>query len=174
MLYKIYRIIISFLPSKLYAHLLGVKIGPNTFIATKNWSWEPYLITIGSNCQITKDVHFHTHGGGNAIRLFVPDFDVFGRIEVQDWCYIGCNSQIMPGVTIGKGSIVAAGAIVTQSVPPYSVVGGNPARIIGSTQEYMTRNTKYNLHCNRMGRKEKMRFLLSVDASKLIRKPYMK
>lgn len=49
MLYKIYRIIISFLPSKLYAHLLGVKIGPNTFIATKNWSWEPYLITIGSN-----------------------------------------------------------------------------------------------------------------------------
>lgn len=52
-------------------------------------------------------------GGGNAIRLFVPDFDVFGRIEVQDWCYIGCNSQIMPGVTIGKGSIVAAGAIVT-------------------------------------------------------------
>ena len=54
MLYKIYRIIISFLPSKLYAHLLGVKIGPNTFIATKNWSWEPYLITIGSNCQITK------------------------------------------------------------------------------------------------------------------------
>ena len=64
MLYKIYRIIISFLPSKLYAHLLGVKIGPNTFIATKNWSWEPYLINIGSNCQITKDVHFHTHGGG--------------------------------------------------------------------------------------------------------------
>ena len=84
------------------------------------------------------------------------------------------TAQIMPGVTIGKGSIVAAGAIVTQSVPPYSVVGGNPARIIGSTQEYMTRNTKYNLHCKRMGRKEKMRFLLSVDASKLIRKPYMK
>ena len=96
MLYKIYRIIISFLPSKLYAHLLGVKIGPNTFIATKNWSWEPYLITIGSNCQITKDVHFHTHGGGNAIRLFVPDFDVFGRIEVQDWCYIGCKARSCP------------------------------------------------------------------------------
>ena len=131
--------------SEKYARYLGVKIGDNCLIATRHWSSEPYLITIGSNCQITAGVRFHTHGGGNAIRRIYPEYDAFGKIIIEDWVYIGAGSQIMPGVTIGKGAIVAAGSIVTRSVPPGMVVGGNPARIICSVEQYIDKNLKYNI-----------------------------
>jgi acetyltransferase-like isoleucine patch superfamily enzyme len=45
-------------------------------------------------------------------------------------CFIGANSMILPGVTVGEGSIVGAGAVVTADVPPHSIVAGNPARVI--------------------------------------------
>ena len=51
-------------------------------------------------------------------------------IVVEDDCWIGSNAVITAGVTIGKHSVVAAGAVVTKDVPPYSVAAGNPARII--------------------------------------------
>ncbi|WFE83637.1 acyltransferase [Parabacteroides chongii] len=51
-------------------------------------------------------------------------------IIIEDECWIGANSIITAGVHIGKHSIVAGGSVVTKSVPPYSIVGGNPARLI--------------------------------------------
>jgi acetyltransferase-like isoleucine patch superfamily enzyme len=51
-------------------------------------------------------------------------------IKIEDDCWIAANSIILAGVTIGKGSVVAAGSVVTHDVPPYSVVAGSPARII--------------------------------------------
>ncbi|PQB05087.1 acyltransferase [Aureitalea marina] len=51
-------------------------------------------------------------------------------IVIEDESWIGANAVIVPGVTIGKHSIVAAGSVVTKNVPPYSVVAGNPARVI--------------------------------------------
>jgi len=51
-------------------------------------------------------------------------------ITIEDECWIGANAVITAGITIGKHSVVAAGAIVTKSIPPYSVVAGNPARVI--------------------------------------------
>ncbi len=53
-----------------------------------------------------------------------------GPVIVEDEAWIGSNAIVMSGVSIGKGAIVAAGAIVTKSVPPYAIVGGNPARLI--------------------------------------------
>lgn len=53
-----------------------------------------------------------------------------GPIVVEDEAWIGSNAIIMSGITIGKGAIVAAGSIVTKDVPPYAIVGGNPAKII--------------------------------------------
>lgn len=53
-----------------------------------------------------------------------------GEIKVEDEVWIATNALIMSGVTIGKGAIVAAGAIVTKDVPAYSIVGGNPAKVI--------------------------------------------
>jgi acyl-[acyl carrier protein]--UDP-N-acetylglucosamine O-acyltransferase len=55
---------------------------------------------------------------------------VRGPIIIEDEVWLGTNALIMSGVRIGKGAIVAAGAIVTKDVPPYAIVGGNPARII--------------------------------------------
>ena len=53
-----------------------------------------------------------------------------GDTTLSDGCWLGMRSMIMPGVTIGEGAVVAAGAVVTKDVPPYAVVGGNPATII--------------------------------------------
>lgn len=53
-----------------------------------------------------------------------------GPIVVGDEVWIGTDAKIFSGITIGKGAIIAAGAIVTKDVPPYAIVGGNPAKII--------------------------------------------
>lgn len=157
-------------PPEEYARHLGVSIGKNCFISTREWSSEPYLISIGDNVQITRNVSFYTHGGGNAIRRQYPDYESFGKIVIGDWAYIGANSQIMPGVVVGEGAIVAAGSVVTKSVAPYTVVGGNPAKFICSIQEYIDKNLKYNLHCKDLSEEEKRRFLLSLTDDKFIKK----
>ena len=56
-------------------------------------------------------------------------------VNIGRHCFIGGGSIIMPGVTIGEGSIVAAGALVIDDVPPRSIVGGNPARVLRSNVE---------------------------------------
>ena len=136
-----------------YAKHLGVKVGDYTTISIRDWSSEPYLVTIG-----------------NAIRKVIPDFDVFGKVTIEDWCYIGAYSQIMPGVTIGEGSLVAAGSIVTKSVPPHSVVGGNPAKILCTIDDYIARNEKFNVHSKGMSSAEKKKYLLSLDDSHFVKK----
>lgn len=153
-----------------YAKHLGVRIGNDCLIATRDWPSEPYLITIGNNCQITSGVRFHTHGGAHVVRRICPDFDIFGKIVIEDWVYIGAGSQLMPGVTIGEGSLVAAGSIVTKSVPPGVVVGGNPARILCTVDEYIQRNTKYDIGARKHSYLEKKELLLSLSDEKFIRK----
>jgi galactoside O-acetyltransferase len=53
-------------------------------------------------------------------------------VRIEAWSDIGTNAVVLPGVTVGRGSIVGAGAVVTKDVPPFSVVAGVPARVIGS------------------------------------------
>ena len=55
---------------------------------------------------------------------------VYARVVIEDDVWIGTRSIILPGVTIGKGSVIAAGSVVTKDVPPYNLVGGIPAKII--------------------------------------------
>lgn len=168
---KVFQLIRGYFysPEK-YARHIGVNIGKNCLISTRNWSSEPYLITIGNHVQVTHGVSIHTHGGGNAIRKTHPNFDVFGKVVIEDWAYIGAHSQIMPGVTIGEGALVAAGSVVTKSVPPHTAVGGNPARYICTVEEYYERNKQYNVNTKGLSWKEKKNKLLSLPDDMFIKK----
>lgn len=57
------------------------------------------------------------------------------KVTICDDVWIGVNAIILPGITIGKGSVVAGGAVVTKDVAPYSIVGGNPAKVIRVRKE---------------------------------------
>ena len=139
-----------------WARRIGVKVGEHTAISPEtHFPGEPYLVTIGSHVQVTRAVSFYTHGGGNVVRRQIPDFDCFGKIVIEDWAYIGSQSLIMPGLTIGEGALVAAGSVVTKSVAPHTVVGGNPAKYICTVDEYIKRNKNYNIHPKGISDKEK-------------------
>lgn len=155
---------------KRYARFIGVKFGKNCLIATKNWSSEPYLIEIGNNVQVTHNVSIHTHGGAHVVRTIIPNFDMFGKVVIKDNAYIGAYSQIMPGVTIGEGALVAAGSIVTKSVPAGVVVAGNPAKYVCTVEEYIERNKKYNVGTKGLSYDAKKKSLLAMDDSKFIKK----
>ena len=115
----------------------GVQIGKNCRIYNNHFGGEPYLIKIGDHCTITTGVKFITHDGGCWIfREECPNLQKFGTIEIKDNCVIGENAIIMPNVSIGPNSIVAAGAVVTEDVPPNTIVAGVPARKIKSIEEY--------------------------------------
>jgi acetyltransferase-like isoleucine patch superfamily enzyme len=111
-------------------------MGNNCRIYTKGFGSEPFLISIGNHCTITSGVVFITHDGSTWLHR-----DKKGRryyyapIEVGNDVFIGINSIIMPGVKIEDKVIVAAGSVVTKSVPSGVVIGGNPAKIIGNYDE---------------------------------------
>lgn len=164
------RKILRILPARLYAKAIGVRFGKGCFFATKNWSSEPYLIEVGNYVQITQGVTIHTHGGAHCARRVHPKFDFFGKVRICDWVYVGSNAQIMPGVTIGEGCLIAAGSIVTKSIPPNKVVAGNPARIICSIDEFIENNQKYNLDSAGLSYHQKRALLLNMPECKFVTK----
>ena len=114
--------------------------GNNCNFTTINFGTEPYLIKIHNNVEIASQVRFLTHDDSclvvmNALKENVI-LDKVGSIEIFDNCFIGANALLMPNITIGPNSIVAAGSIVTKSIKPNTIVGGNPAREIGKFDEY--------------------------------------
>lgn len=160
-------------PAK-YARYQGVKIGDNCSIGIKYFGTEPYLIEIGDHVQITNGVRFFTHGGSWVYRLKYPDFDFFGKIKIGNNVYIGNCAIILPGVEIGDDVIIGAGAVVTKSVVSGAIVGGNPARIIGSVEMLEKKIKKFNLGTKNLKPLEKKKFLMSTENSLFISKPYFK
>ncbi len=153
------------------AELAGVKVGHGNEFHSRFWSAaEPYLITIGDNCQITKDVKIFTHGGAKVVRYKSPRFDCFGKVRIGNNVYIGNNALIMPGVTIGDNVLVAAGSVVCNSLPDGVVAGGNPAKIICTVEEYYIKNLPFNTDTKGLDAEAKKRILLSLPEEKFIHK----
>lgn len=83
----------------------------------------------------------------------LPENDASVIIEDDVWC--GANVTILKGVTVGRGSIIAAGAVLTKSVPPYSIVGGVPAKVLGyrfSIEDALEHESKVYIRENRLSR----------------------
>lgn len=98
---------------------------------------------IGQNVSVSQEVVILTADHD----MNAPLFDYRTKpVVIEDYAWIGTRATILPGVTIGKGAVVAAGAVVAKSVAPYTVVGGIPAKPIGSRSE----NLQYTLHHRRL------------------------
>ena len=125
-----------------------------------------------SNNERSED--FYSWGGGKIARIIDPTFDCFGKVKIGNNVYIGNNSLIMPGVTIGCNVLVAAGSVVTHSVPDNVVIGGNPARIISTFDDYYKKNEQFNVRTKGLNGKEKKLALLNIDENKFIKKNMIK
>lgn len=124
---------------------MGVKIGENTIVYTSLSSFDtffPHLIEIGSNCVICKEALLITHDYSKNFPTEGLTTMTKGKVVIGDNTFIGMRCIILPGVEIGKNVIVGAGSVVTKSIPDNSVVGGNPAQVICSLQEYMEKGSK--------------------------------
>ena len=148
-----------------YFRKKGIRIGENCDIY-KNvvFGSEPYLISIGNNVRITRNVNFITHDGGlwvlRNLGMVNKNADKYGRIVIKDNCNIGWNVTIMPGVTIGENCVIAAGAVVTKDVPPNSIVGGVPARMIEDIETYRAKIAPNLLDIRHFSPEQKKEYLL--------------
>ena len=109
-----------------------IKIGYNVFINRNVNIVARDSIEIGDNVMIGPNtvINSGSHVFNDVEKLIRDQGHRKAPIIIENNVFIGGNSFILPGVTIGEGSVVGAGSIVTKSVEPFSVVVGNPARII--------------------------------------------
>lgn len=115
----------------------GAKIGKNCVLQINAIAAEPYLVEIGDNVSIASNVSLITHDGASEIfREEIPYLRYYGKIFIEDNCFIGANSMILAGVRIGRNSIVGAGSVVIADVKPGTVVMGNPAIPVSTTERY--------------------------------------
>ncbi len=108
-----------------------VGVSGSTLSAAKNITIGNYVL-IGSGCLITdSDAH-----PVNPEKRRSPDQSCGVKpVVIEDDVFIGARSIILKGVTIGKGAMIGAGSVVSRDVPPFAIVAGNPARIVGDTRE---------------------------------------
>ncbi len=126
-------------PSNIYGGEIGVglKIGNNSNIGPYAYIGCSGSIEIGNNVMISPRVSIYAenHVFDRSDMLMKEQGVVRQFVKIEDDCWIAANSIILAGVTIGKGSVIAAGSVVTKSIPPYSVVAGVPAKVISSRKE---------------------------------------
>lgn len=142
---------------RLWLRLMGLKIQNKSHIDMNAYFLAPRYIWIGSNTHINQGCFLDGRGnlviGDNVsishyVKLCTGGHDVnssmfdgeHGKIEIQDYCWVGIGATILKGVQLGKGCVVAAGSVVTKNVKPFEIVGGVPAKVIG----HRTQDLKYH------------------------------
>lgn len=88
---------------------------------------------IAAGCTIITNSHRSTVGIPQFLLVASHVNDKSADVIIEEDVWIGANVTILPGVTIGRGCVIGAGSIVTKSIPPYALVVGSPAKIIGKT-----------------------------------------
>lgn len=137
---------------------LGVKIGKKVSVHRGCRYYLPSRVSIENNCVILRDVLLDGRLGisigrnvsiSEEVMIFSlqhdinsPTFnEIGGQVIIEDYVFIGSRSIILPGITIGKGAVIAAGSVVTKDVEPYSVLAGVPAKKISQRNQ----NLEYSL-----------------------------
>lgn len=142
-----------------YFRSYGIEVGYNCNIYSNIVSAEPYLIEIGDNVTVAGEVIFLTHD--NSTSKVIPNTtDIFGKIKIGDNNFLGQRSIIMYGVTLPNNTIVAAGSVVTKSfVEEGIIIGGNPARKIGTWDKYKEKNAEIAQNVSNLSHEEKVKKL---------------
>jgi len=119
----------------------NLKIGANTVINNGCRFDNRFPIAIGDDVSITYGTMILTKGHD----IDDPGFPTKGAgVEIGDYAWVCARATLLPGVKLGKGCVVLTGAVVTQDVPEYHVVGGNPARFIRERPRNQTYRLRYD------------------------------
>jgi len=122
----------------------GIEIGDDTIVGEFAFLDGRAPLKIGNHVDIASQVLIYN----SEHNINVPDFRaIVAPVEIQDYVFIGPRAIILPGVKIGKGAIVGAGAVVTSDINPFEIVGGIPAKKIGERQ---LKNPNYKLGRSRL------------------------
>lgn len=117
----------------------GITIGQNSIIGYRCFLDGRGQLTIGSHVDIASEVLIYT----DEHNINSEDFgNSFGPVIIKDYVFVGPRAIILPGITIGRGAVIAAGAVVTKNVPDFEIWGGVPAKKIS---ERTLKNPQYQL-----------------------------
>ncbi|MEA2144621.1 MAG: hypothetical protein QOG59_208, partial [Solirubrobacteraceae bacterium] len=145
-------LVVAVLPARRLRHavyrVMGMRIAPTAVVHRGLEVRSPGRIVIGEDSVVGFDVILDGRGHielgahvnvSSEVAIWTvqhdpraPDFGVFGApVRVEDYAWLSFRATVLPGVSIGEGAVVAAGAVVTRDVPAYSIVAGVPARVVG-------------------------------------------
>jgi len=111
-----------------------VKVGKDTWIGPFTILDGSGGLNIGDNCSISAGVHIYSHNSVSwAVSKGKEKYEK-KAVKIGDYCFIGPNSVIKNGITIGKHSVIGALSFVNKDVKDYSIVAGNPAKVIGRVE----------------------------------------
>lgn len=156
--------VVGFIPSHglrnfFYRRYCGLSLGCHSSIHWRARFFCPGNIRIADNCIVGNDCFLDGRRGitlkknvniGGWVHIYTAQHDMqdplFGEtggpVVLEEYVSVGSRATILPGVTVGKGAVVAAGAVVTKNVSPYTIVGGVPAKPL----KKRTRDLRYTLH----------------------------
>lgn len=143
-----------------YRKLLGIVIGAHSSVHRGCRFYQPAGVHIGKHTVINRDILLDGRAGltigdnvsiSEGAALFTlehdpnsPTFASRGAtVRISDFAFVGARAILLPGVTVGQGAVVAAGAVVTHDVDPFTIVAGVPARPIGERSRDLDYRLEY-------------------------------